>query len=41
MKLLKMGKNVRVKILLVELKNLHTSAGLNLNCGTTKQKPKI
>ena len=32
---------VLVKILLVKLKNLHTSACLNLNYGTTKQKPKM
>ena len=30
-----------VKILLVKLKNLHTSACLNLNYGTAKQKPKM
>ena len=30
-----------VKILLVKLKNLHTSACLKLNCCTTKHKPKL
>ena len=30
-----------VKILLVTLKNLHTSAYLNLNYCTTKQKPQM
>ena len=30
-----------VKILLVNLKSLSTSACLNLNYGTTKQKPKM
>ena len=30
-----------VKILLVKLKNLHTSACLQLNCCTTKYKPKM
>ena len=33
--------NFLVKILLVKLKNLHTSACLRLNYGTTKQKPKM
>ena len=30
-----------VKILLVKLKSLHTSACLNLNCDTAKQNAKI
>ena len=30
-----------VKMLLVKLKNLHTSVYLNLNYGTTKQEPKM
>ena len=30
-----------VKILLVKLKNLHTSVCWNLNYGTKKQKPKM
>ena len=29
------------KMLLVKLKNLHTSVYLNLNYGTTKQEPKM
>ena len=32
---------ILVKMLLVKLKNLHTSACLNLNNDTTKQKPKM